>query len=59
MRRCGVELANQRDGTLAITVAPLWSKENPLERDWHNLREKLLAADTPNCFKLGRIGRFG
>ena len=43
-----VDLADQDDGTLAITVAPLWSNENPLEHDWHNLREKLLAADTPD-----------
>ena len=42
-----LELADQGNGTLAITVAPLWSNENPLERDWHNLRENLLAADTP------------
>ena len=28
-------------------VASLWSDENPLERDWQNLRKKLLAADTP------------
>ena len=40
--------ADQGDGRLAITIAPLWSNENPLERDWHNLREKLLAADTPD-----------
>jgi hypothetical protein len=26
----------------------VWSKENPLEIDWHILREKLLAADTRN-----------
>lgn len=26
----------------------MWSKENPLEIDWHILREKLLAADTRN-----------
>ena len=43
-----LEHADQRDGTLAITVAPLWSNENPLEHDWHNLREKLFAADTPD-----------
>ena len=43
-----LEHADQRDGTLAITVAPLWSNENPLAHDWQNLREKLLAADTPN-----------
>ena len=40
--------ADQGDGTLSIDIAPLWSNENPLERDWHNLREKLLAADTPD-----------
>ena len=43
-----LEHASQRDGTLSIDIAPLWSNENPLERDWHNLREKLLAADTPD-----------
>lgn len=43
-----MDLADQDDGTLAISIAPLWSKENPLERDWHTLREKLLAADTPD-----------
>ena len=41
-----LEQADQGDGTLAITIAPLWSNENPLERDWQNLRGKLLAADT-------------
>ena len=35
-------------GRCQIDIAPLWSNENPLERDWHNLREKLLAADTPD-----------
>ena len=43
-----LEHASQRDGTLAITIAPLWSTENPLEHDWHNLSEKLLASDTPD-----------
>ena len=43
-----LEYADQQDGTLAMSIAPLWSNENPLERDWHNLREKLRAADTPN-----------
>ena len=42
------EHADQGDGTLAINIAPLWSNENPLEQDWHALREKLLAADTPD-----------
>ena len=41
-----MEHADQGDGKLAITIAPLWSNENPLERNWQNLREKLLAADT-------------
>ena len=35
-------------GTLPIDASSLWSGENPLERDWHTLREKLLAADTPD-----------
>ena len=43
-----LEHASQRDGTLSIRCRTLWSNENPLERDWHNLREKLLAADTPD-----------
>ena len=42
------EHADQGDGTLAINIAPLWSNENPLEQDWHALREKLLAADKPD-----------
>ena len=41
-----LEYADQDDGTLDITVAPLWSGENPLERDWHPLRQKLRDADT-------------
>ena len=43
-----LEHASQRDGTLVITIAPLWSNENPLEHDWYTLREKLLVADTPD-----------
>ena len=35
-------------GTLPIDASSLWSGENPLEQDWHALREKLLAADTPD-----------
>ena len=35
-------------GALPIDASSLWSGENPLEQDWHNLREKLLAADTPD-----------
>jgi len=41
-----LEYADQDDGTLDITVAPLWFGENPLERDWHALRQKLRDADT-------------
>ena len=50
LRNAGLwlELANLGDGRLAIDIAPLWSNENPLEIDWHILREKLLAADTRN-----------
>ena len=40
--------ADQGDGTLSISIAPLWSDENPLDQDWHSLREKLRAADTPD-----------
>ena len=41
-----LEYADQDDGTLDITVAPLWSGENPLERDWRDLRQELRDADT-------------
>ena len=43
-----MEHADPGDGTLAISIAPLWSDENPLDQDWHSLREKLRAADTPD-----------
>jgi hypothetical protein len=43
-----LEHADPGDGTLAISIAPLWSDENPLDQDWHSLREKLRAADTPD-----------
>ena len=43
-----LEHADQGDGTLAITIAPLWSYENPLEQYWHDLRQKLRDADTPD-----------
>ena len=43
-----LEHADQGDGTLAITIAPLWSGENPHERDWQHLRENLRAANTPD-----------
>lgn len=43
-----LEHADRRDGTLAITIAPLWSYENPLEQYWHDLRQKLRNADTPD-----------
>ena len=35
-----LEHADQGDGTLSISIAPLWSDENPLDQDWHCLREK-------------------
>ena len=43
-----LEHADPGDGTLSISIAPLWSDENPLDQDWHSLREKLRAADTPD-----------
>jgi hypothetical protein len=43
-----LEHADQGDGTLSISIAPLWSDENLLDQDWHSLREKLRAADTPD-----------
>lgn len=43
-----LEHADPGDGTLAISIAPLWFDENPLDQDWHSLREKLHAADTPD-----------
>ena len=43
-----LEHADPGDGTLAISIAPLWSHKNSTDQDWHSLREKLRAADTPD-----------
>ena len=40
--------ADQKNGTLAIDIAPLWSNENPMEQYWHTLRQQLRDADTPD-----------
>ena len=40
--------ADLADGTLAIDIAPLWSVGNPLEGDWHDLRQQLRDANTPD-----------
>ena len=43
-----LEHVDYGDGTLAIDIAPLWSVENPLEGDWHDLRQQLRDANTPD-----------
>jgi hypothetical protein len=49
--------ADQGDGTLSISIAPLWSDENPLDQDWHSLRENCARRIRP--MNVGQIGHFG